>query len=342
MPSIDFVIVTKNQVDYTRQCIESILAHTQQPFRLILVDNASTDGTRRYYEELKSKLPPSGAISVILNETNVGYLLGVNQGLKMATASYVLLCNNDIVFYPNAVAEMVRIAELDPRFGLVNPNSNEFGFGGYDLKKVESLSGSYRERCHISGFCALLKREVVERIGFYDEAYSPGYFEEMDYSERAKRAGFLCVVAGGAYVYHYGSRSFLPKEKQEAWAKNRELFTKKWGGTQWFCYLADSESMTDTSRRTTIIERLLEVARRNIAVIYIYAPRRNAKYFEGCHDSFRLVQTPTPFAGLAFLSKAWRSFASKPISRVYVSSKKNANWLDRLKPFHRAEVRALL
>ncbi len=342
MSSIDFVIVTKNQVEYTRQCIESILAHTKQPFRLILVDNASTDGTRQYYEELKSNLPASAAISLILNEANVGYVLGVNQGLKMASAPYVFLCNNDIIFYPKAVAEMIRISELDPRFGLVNPNSNEFGFGDYSKSKVESLSGSCRERCHISGFCALLKREVIEKVGFYDEAYSPGYFEEMDYSERAKRARFLCAVAEGAYVYHYGSRSFLPKEKQEAWAKNRKLFVEKWGGTKWFCYLADSESMSDGSKRTAVIEQLLEVARQNIAVVHIFVPKGSAKYFQGRHDSFRLVQVPVPFLTFAFLGKAWRSFASKPISRVYVSSKNHSKWLDRLEPFHHAEVKVLL
>ena len=341
MHDIDFVIVTKNQIEYTARCIESIFAHVGRPFHLILVDNASTDGTRQYYEKLAERNGPHFKITVILNETNQGYVMGANQGLERSRAPYVILSNNDVVIYPNAVEEMIRIADQKSEFGLVNPNSNEFGFGAYNERKLGPLRGAYRERCHAAGFFVLIKRGAIDSIGVFDPAYSPGYFEEMDYSERAKRAGFLCVVARAAYVHHYGSRSFGAAGKKELMDAHRAIFTARWGGTKWFCYLGDRESVLDSKRRGEVVAGLLRVARENIAVIYLFVPRRAKKYFEEIHDSFRIIETPGSLSRFALLAKVWRSFRSKPISRIYVSDERTMDFFKKLAFFHGAEVLVL-
>ena len=336
MIAIDFVIVVRNEVEYTRRCVESLFAYSLQPFHLILVDNGSTDGTQEYFAELEQKKIPDTQITVIRNEINRGYVVGVNQGLERTDASYVVLCNNDIVLYPRTIHELIHVANLKPEFGLINPNSNEFGFGEYDETRLKALSGTYRERCHTSGFFALVKREVINAIGGLDLAYNPGYFDDMDYSERAKRAGFLCIVASGAYVYHYGSRSFRPKQKEEFWRKNRDVFQTRWGGTKWFAYLGN-QSVLNSSMRTEIAQQLLQLAREHIAVFYLFLPKGSKTYFESLHDSFRVIEIPFGLRIICFLAKVWRSFKAKPISRVYVSDPESMSLLHQLRLFHRAE-----
>ena len=338
MTKVDFVIVTRNEVSYTRKCIESIFKHAGCSFHLILVDNASDDGTREYFRFLEKQNMTLDQVTIILNDTNRGYVLGVNQGLERSTSPYVVLCNNDIVLYPNALNELIAVASQKYQFGLINPNSNEFGFGEYNESKLQTLRGTYRERCHTSGFFVLIKREVIQAIGGLDTTFSPGYFDDMDYSERAKHAGFLCLVANGAYVYHYGSRSFRPQEKQDLWKKHRALFTEKWGGTKWFAYLGDLESAFNSSHRKEITNRLLEIARRDIAILHLLVPKGSRKYFEGIHDSFRIVETLPSLQTLALLSKVWRSNPTKPISRIYVSNDHQMDVWKKLKPFHRKNV----
>lgn len=337
MSTVDFVVVVKNEVAYTRQCVESIFAHSPRPFHLILVDNGSTDETSEYFSELEQKADSKGRVTVIRNDQNRGYVVGVNQGLERTGAPYVILCNNDTVLYRGAIEELIRIADMKPEFGLVNPNSNEFGFGDYDEARLNVLKGTYRERCHTSGFFVLIKRGVINRVGGLDVAYNPGYFDDMDYSERAKRAGFLCLVANGAYVYHYGSRSFRPKQKEEYWRKNRALFTERWGGTRWFAYLGRQELKTNPEHRRGVVEQLVLAAREYSAMIYLFVPPGTRKYFESVHDGFRIVEISRPIQMLWFVAKAWRSFRKKPISRVYVSDPDTLRLAARLKPIHRAE-----
>ena len=341
MPDVDFIIVTKNQFDYTERCIESIFRHAHRSFQMIVVDNASTDRTRSYLAEVKSRETDDQKITLVLNDTNNGYALGLNQGLEFSLAPFVLFCNNDIEFFPGALQEMIATMDATPEFGLVNPNSNEFGLSGYDASLIEAQKGKWIERCHTSGFCVLVKRAVLQKIGGIDPTFGPAYFEDMDFAERAKRAGFLCAVAKGAYVHHFGTRTFLPKEKQALWDSHKKLFAERWGGTKWFVHLGQNEVLDDAHQRQQVVKLLLHVARTEIAVLYILAPRKFRRYFEGIHDSFRVLGVPETIQPIFFLLKAWRSRRQKPISRIYVSDKHAARFWKQLQFFHRATVHLL-
>lgn len=326
-PLIDIIIVTKNQIEYTKKCIESIVANAPRPIHLILIENASDDGTVNYFKELQNKEIPGIKISVIFNRENVGYVCGVNQGLTISKAGYVVLSNNDIVVYPGAIEEMVRIADSKPEIGLVNPNSNEFGLEKFEEKILQKQAGAYRERCHASGFFMLIKRAVINAIGIYDSVFSPGYFEEMDYSERAKHAGFIPVIANAAYVYHFGSRSFTPSLKKPAWDKNRAIFIEKWGGTKWFAFLGTPAFFGNTNLRLKSIEKLTQIARKNIAVLFLFLPLGTGKYFENIHDSFRIIEIPFGLTFLAFCLRVIYPNKKKPISKAYLVNSWPMKWI---------------
>lgn len=319
MSEVDFIVIVCNQIDFTKRCIESIFRNVKESFHLIIIDNGSTDSTRAYLENLQKRQSATQRLSVFFSQTNLGYALGLNKGIEYSEAPFVFFCNNDIEFYPGAVTELIRIAKTKPEFGLVNPNSNEFGLKGYDESYLNRQKGRWIERCHTSGFCVLVKREVIQKIGGIDPNFSPAYYEDMDFAERAKRAGFLCVVAKGAYIHHFGTRTFLPKEKQSLWDQNREKFIQKWGGTKWFLCLAGRSVVQDKSEREKLIAYLLSLARKEIAVIYIMVPIGFGKYFSDFHDSFRVIEMPDFLIFISGVVRLWRSRSKKPISRLVIS-----------------------
>lgn len=339
MSEIDLIVVVRNKIHYTRLCIESIFRNVRPPFHLILVDNASTDETPNYFEELRQRKTPSVQVTHLRNEVNQGYVLGLNQGIRCSQAPYVIFSNNDVEVYPSAIEELMRVAEQKPEFGLVNPCSNEFGLKAYDERKLLSQRGRWIELSQTSGFFVLVKREVIEAIGGIDVAFSPGYYDDMDYAERAKRAGFLCVLAQGAYVYHYGTRSFLSKDKQKLWKRHELIFNQRYGALRWFAYLGDEASLADETRRKEIIETLLRIVRHENTIVYLCLPKGTKKYFDEIHLDFRAFEMSSRRKYFLLLTKMARSFwRGKPISRIYVSDERTKTFWQRWKFLHRAEV----
>ena len=338
MFDVDIIVVARNQINFTKGCIESIFENVSERFHLIVVDNGSTDETPAYLKEIENRRVARAKTTIVTNLENQGYALGLNQGLTHSNAPFVLFCNNDIEFYINAITEMILIARTNKLFGLVNPNSNEFGLSSYDPKDVERQRGKWVERCHTSGFCVLVKREVIQKIGGIDPVFSPAYFEDMDYAERTKQAGFLCVVAKGAYVHHYGTRTFLPAEKQELWNKHKEIFKTKWGGTKWFSYVGDHRLLSDKFYREQVRHALLELARSETAVIYLFIPRQLASFFQDAHDSFRIITVSSLFRPFMALGKVFLSHGKKPISRLYVSNQASLGLWTRTKCLHHAQT----
>jgi O-antigen biosynthesis protein len=114
------IIVTFNQLEYTRQCVESIRLMTDEPYELIFVDNASTDGTVDYLKSL------AGA-TVIENAENRGFPAAVNQGIIAATGRSILLLNNDTIVTTGWLRRLLVALDSDPKIGLAGPCSNLVG-----------------------------------------------------------------------------------------------------------------------------------------------------------------------------------------------------------------------
>jgi len=239
----DIIIPIWNRKELTSRCIDSIIKNTRFGYRIIAVDNASDRPTQEYLFSLKDK--PDLNFLLIRNEENLGNTKAVNQGMKASDADFVCILDNDTVVAKGWLSEMAAIARLHDDIGIVSPSSRkkkvpESSIPEYVTERgveVAKNRGQWIEVGACVGFCTLVKHKVIDKIGVWDEDFSPGYFDDTEYSWRANKNGFKSVIARGAYVYHAEHSSFRSKNLEKIFKRNEKLFYKKVGRTKRFLYV---------------------------------------------------------------------------------------------------------
>ena len=161
--------------------------------------------------------------------------------------------NNDTIAAKGWLARLIRLAESDESFGLLNPLGRGHEKTNLSPDQFSDLisknSGKYTEVSQAMGHCMFIKREVLGKAGFLDEEFGMGGYDGTDYSRRAYKLGYKCIVAQDAYVYHFGNPSFKVLGKQnERLEKNKKIYLEKWSGFYRILYLVvnpDLESMVN-------------------------------------------------------------------------------------------------
>ncbi|GGC87406.1 hypothetical protein GCM10011396_38310 [Undibacterium terreum] len=243
---VSVVVVTYNNLDLTKLCLASIDQHTTDVrYEIIIVDNASSDGTPEYLREFGKNRPD---VKLILNEDNLGFSKANNQGLALSAGEYLVVLNNDTVVTSGWASGLVRHCKKDPTIGLIGPVTNNIGNEAKISIEYESLSEMpQKARDHtllhlgesfdiptLAFFCVMITRNAYEKIGGLDEAFGLGFFEDDDYCRRIEQAGFRHICAEDVFVHHNLSASFnkLGEErKQELFLRNKTIYEAKWG--QW-------------------------------------------------------------------------------------------------------------
>jgi GT2 family glycosyltransferase/tetratricopeptide (TPR) repeat protein/2-polyprenyl-3-methyl-5-hydroxy-6-metoxy-1,4-benzoquinol methylase len=231
------VILTHNQLEYTRLCLDSIRRLTDEPFELIVVDNASTDGTIEYVAGLPD-------VRLIRNNTNLGFPAAANQGITAAKGEQILLLNNDTVVTTAWLSRLLTALHRDPKIGLVGPSSNRVSgpqevetdydsladLDGFAWDWGKTHESEWSETDRLVGFCLMFRREVVDAIGMLDERFGIGCFEDDDYCLRAIKAGYRAIIARDAFVHHFGGRTFVGSGVDFAavMRENELRFCAKW------------------------------------------------------------------------------------------------------------------
>lgn len=235
-------VVTWNNLELTKACLDSVLADRSWPdIEVLVVDNASTDGTPAYLEDLAAR---DVRVRVQLNDTNRGFAAANNQAIERASGSYVVLLNNDTVVPRGWLGRLLRVLDADPTIGLVGPVTdgvwNEARIDGVTVAPahVDGFAADWaREhagRIHpismLAMYCVAARRSVVDAVGPLDERFGIGMFEDDDYAHRVRRAGYRLACAEEVFVHHAGQASFDKlKQKDALWEENRAKFEEKWG-----------------------------------------------------------------------------------------------------------------
>ncbi len=244
------VVVTKDQLPYTRLCLDSVRIHTRESYELIVVDNASTDGTHEYLAALAAETEAARAggdafapeVKVIFNDLNAGFPKACNQGLRAATGETIALLNNDMIVTPGWLTNLLGCLTATGA-GMVGAMSNMIsGLQRVDASydSAESLErfaaefnradrGKWRPTVRLGGGGLLLRREVLDQVGDFDESFTPGNFEDDDLSLRVVRAGFALFIAGDTFIHHFGGVTLgRGQDYADLLRRNADHFRAKW------------------------------------------------------------------------------------------------------------------
>lgn len=246
-PPASIIIASYNNLDLMRACLHSIFRETEYPvYEVIVVDNASHDGTAEWLVEQAAHEP---RLRVICNKDNRGYAAANNQGLAIATGEFICLLNNDTVVTPGWLSTLIRKLQAEPRLGIVGPVSNMVGncaIVRVDYTSLDGMRPWATQYCRqhdgesvpmtmLGFFCVVMSREVYNKVGYLDERFGIGCFEDDDYCRRVLDAGYEMCFVRDAFVHHHHGASFKLLGKavyQDVFDKNRAKYEEKWGSWQ--------------------------------------------------------------------------------------------------------------
>jgi GT2 family glycosyltransferase len=240
--TVSVVTVNFNQPQVTEELLRSI-SIASPPLQLIVVDNGSkTDHTAGW----RTKYP---AVEFIRSEKNLGFAGGNNLGIKQATGEYIFLVNNDTEFTAGLIEKLVEVMEHHPEAGMVSPkvkyyaNKDLIQYAGYTpinyytcrnncIGKGEKDDGKYdnspTQTAYCHGSAMMIRKTAIEKAGMMNESFFL-YYEELDWCERIKRAGYQSWVCTDAVIYHKESISVGKKSKLKEYFMNRNriLFMRR-------------------------------------------------------------------------------------------------------------------
>lgn len=236
--NINVIILNWNGLESTVSCLNSLLHYNNSNCNFIVIDNGSKKREDRELIRLYGN-----KIKVYRTRTNLGFTGGVNYGIKKTLnnkCEFFLLLNNDTVVPPETIKLLISKAKSDNKIGLVNPivkhlKDEEVLFSGGKINwltarpyRLTEINKSYDTEEHLTGCCLLIKRKLIEKIGYLDDIFF-AYFEDTDYSLRAISAGFKCVVEPKALIFH--NESFSSGKTSALYtylfSRNRIIFIRK-------------------------------------------------------------------------------------------------------------------
>ncbi len=244
-PLVSIVIPVHGKWDYTRQCLASIEAgRPTVPFEVIVVDDDSPDASARVLAECPG-------VRLIRTEQNVGFLRAANLGAAAANGDLLVMLNNDTEPKPGWLDSLAEAFHHDGRIGLagaklVYPDGTLQECGGivwadagaanygHGDNPDDARYASVRDVDYCSGAAIMIRRELFEQLGGFDDRYAPAYYEDTDLAFAVRAAGFRTVVEPAAVVVHHEgiSHGTDPSSGHKRFQQtNRLVFAEKWAET---------------------------------------------------------------------------------------------------------------
>lgn len=238
--SVSLVMLSWNRREWTAKAVDSVLANTSDLKELIVVDNASTDGS---WEWLLERAAEDARLVPVKNRTNYGFAGGMNAGLRRAHGEIVGVLNNDVLVPPGWMPRMlarfgnpdvVAVGPVTSRISgtqCVDASYSEDQFNPYAQEWFYAHVGQSLYTPRLVAFVLLVRREALDRLGGFDVRFGRGNFEDDDFSIRLASLGRL-VIAYDVLVHHEGSVSFrdVPAaEVRQLYESNQAWLHKKWG-----------------------------------------------------------------------------------------------------------------
>lgn len=236
---VTIVIPSFNCHEYLDSCLTFIRKNTYtKDYNVVIVDNGSNPPVDASKYDMNN-------IVVLRQPSNLGYTIACNIGIKYAkeNSEYICVMNNDVIVTSNWLNRM--LWHMEGNIGIVGPITNMISgqqaklIGIYNNEKELSFraeenfianQGNKKPYHRIVGFCMLIKSEVFDKIGLFDEIFNPGNYEDDDLCLRAIKEGYKCVIAEDVFVHHFGGVTFSSININYASAIeiNKKKFADKW------------------------------------------------------------------------------------------------------------------
>jgi GT2 family glycosyltransferase len=212
---LSIIIPNFNGKLFLKTCLDSIEKQNYSFYEIIIVDNASSDGSAEY---IKENYPE---IILIQNKKNLGFAAAVNQGIKISTSEYMFLLNNDVELEPDCISSLLNCIEKDENIFAVSSKmvqyndrskmddaGDEYTILGWTCKvgngKSPDLYTTERKTFSACAGAAIYRKNILDKLKYFDENFF-AYMEDVDISYRARIWGYKCVYCPEAVVYHLGS-----------------------------------------------------------------------------------------------------------------------------------------
>ncbi|MBS4001150.1 MAG: glycosyltransferase family 2 protein [Desulfobulbaceae bacterium] len=230
---ISIIIINYNQKNFLKVCFKGILKLMSKiNYEIIIVDNASTDGSQEILTGFKIK---DLRLKVILNNQNLGFGAGCNKGIKISHGEYILILNPDIAVLENSIDSLVKFMEENKKVGIVGPQllnpdrtiqKSCFRYPCWHMpilrrtmlgklpwakeKLNDYLMSDFNHQSTkkvdwILGAALMLRKEMIKKIGLFDERFFL-YFEDIDLCRRANKKGWDVVYCPDSKMFHYHQR----------------------------------------------------------------------------------------------------------------------------------------
>lgn len=240
-PTVSLIIPVYNKYQMTRECLYSILKHTTGvSYEVIIADDCSTDETI----DISKKI---GGIKHARTETNSGFGKNCTNAVGHARGKYIAFLNNDMLFYKNWLAPIIRTLEKDKSIGaagctLIAPNGTVSELGGVisgdgtvvrigrDCKYISRLKKLNVDFDYKSGCCLVLARRLWDQVGGFDPIFNPAYYEDTDLCFKIRQLGLRIVNVFGSRILHFETISYgdAAMNLRDMCRENGVKFNNKW------------------------------------------------------------------------------------------------------------------
>jgi GT2 family glycosyltransferase len=228
----DILIVVRDQLDYFKECIETIQEHTTL-YNLLIWDNASGPETQKYIQDLMTKWhedkPEDWTVEVINSKTNTGFIPPNNALAECATGDYMILINSDCKVFSGWDTAMLGFLQNNPETAQVgywggHLSEEGRGFGGCNGYDID----------YVPGWCFCISKETYEEFGLFNKQLQFAYCEDADLSLRLQEAGHKIYALYTPLVYHYQNKTIKTVEQEgevdvrASFKHNHEYIELRW------------------------------------------------------------------------------------------------------------------
>jgi GT2 family glycosyltransferase len=236
--SVSIVVPCRGQLEHTRLCVPSLLRHSRGTYELIFVDIGSLDGTPDYLAGVADAAPVR--VDVVRAVADTDFSTAVATALERARGDFVVWLNNDTVVTSDWLQQLVALCGSHERMGMVGPMSNyaptlqrvaqvPYRIGARtrgqgadsigernqrDIETVDRFAREWREQHQgqwfeaerLGGFCLLMRRALLQKVGFFDDQSEKGLFDADALCLRMRRAGYHLACCGDLFIHNFGTR----------------------------------------------------------------------------------------------------------------------------------------